>query len=68
MGLALHVANPSGSSECCICRHLKAHLGKRTHKVNNRSMCRRVRSAQWTYWEKGQDLWVRTGEMLRTLY
>ena len=48
--------------------HLRTHLGRRAHKVNNRSMWRRVRSAQWTYWEKGQDLWVRTGEMLRTLY
>ncbi|CAK0832225.1 unnamed protein product [Prorocentrum cordatum] len=48
--------------------HLRAHLGKRAHKVNNGSMCRRIRSAQWTYWEEGQDLWVRTGEMLKTPY
>ncbi|CAK0876284.1 unnamed protein product [Prorocentrum cordatum] len=48
--------------------HLRAHLGKRARKVNNVSMCRRIRSAQWTHWEKGQDLWVRAGEMLRALY
>ncbi|CAK0903901.1 unnamed protein product, partial [Prorocentrum cordatum] len=45
--------------------HLRTHLGGLAHKVNNISMWRRVRSAQWTYWEKGQGLWVRTGEMLR---
>eukprot|EP00959_Pyramimonas_sp_CCMP1952_P307031 6426057-Pyramimonas_sp.AAC.1 len=39
--------------------HSRAHLGKRAHKVNNRSTCRRIRSAQWTHWEKGQDLWAR---------
>ncbi|CAK0840716.1 unnamed protein product [Prorocentrum cordatum] len=48
--------------------HLRTHFGKRTRRVDTIAMRRRVRSAQWTHWNKGRDLWARTGDMLQELY
>ena len=35
--------------------------------VGSHAMERRIRSCQWEYWFKGEDLWIKTGEMLQTL-
>ena len=49
-------------------KHLRKHLMDTTRKPGNKAMTRKIRSAQWTYWFKGQNLWTKTGEMLRHLH
>ena len=46
---------------------LRAHMKARTGKVGSAALRRRVRSAQWAYWHKGENLWLKTGEMLTFL-
>ena len=46
---------------------LRAHIGRRTKKVDSMAIRARVRSAQWEYWHGGKDLWLATGEMLESL-
>ena len=48
--------------------HLRKHLQSRTRRVSTLAATRRIRSAQWTYWNKGADLWACTGAMLKDLY
>jgi len=48
-------------------RHLRSHLEGNTAGVGSATLRRRVRSAQWTYWHKGDDLWAKTGELLQSL-
>ncbi|CAK0809656.1 unnamed protein product [Prorocentrum cordatum] len=48
--------------------HLREHLQSRTRRVGTHATRRRIRSAQWTFWNKGQELWSRTGDMLKALY
>ena len=49
-------------------RHLRSHLGTAPRKPGSDSLRRRIRSAQWTYWNRGRDLWVATGKMVRELF
>ena len=35
--------------------------------VGSKALRVRVRSAQWAYWHRGQDLWLETGRMLQRL-
>ena len=46
---------------------LRAHLKGRSGRVGSTALRRRVRSAQWAYWYKGENLWVKTGDMLKAL-
>jgi hypothetical protein len=46
---------------------LRAHLKARSGKVGSAALRRRVRSAQWEYWYRGENLWLKTGEMLKSL-
>ncbi len=48
-------------------RFLRAHIGSRNGMVGTQSVQARGRSAQWTYWHRGANLWLATGEMLATL-
>lgn len=48
-------------------RHLRSHLEGHTAGVGSATLRRRVRSAQWTYWHKGDDLWAKTGELFQSL-
>lgn len=48
--------------------HLRSHLGHRNRRPGSASLARRIRSAQWTYWHRGEDLWLKTGEMLSYLF
>ena len=41
-------------------RHISPHMGEGL-------FASRVRSAQWTYWHRGDDLWTETGLMLKRL-
>lgn len=44
---------------------IKRQLKGNTDVVGAASLRRKVRSAQWCYWNRGEDLWSKTGEMLR---
>ena len=48
-------------------RHIREHVGSRSVKCMRTRFANRIRSAQWTYWNKGADLWQKTGEMLKDL-
>jgi hypothetical protein len=48
--------------------HLRRHLGSNSARVSSHALRRKVRSGQWTYWNKGTDLWVATGEMLTEVH
>ena len=48
-------------------RHVREIMGSRSPAVNQRSWDNRVRSAQWLFWNMGQDLWSKTGHMLAEL-
>ena len=48
-------------------RHLRAYSVGRSAPVGSRALRVRVRSAQWAYWHRGQDLWLETGRMLQRL-
>ena len=45
--------------------HLRAHLGRMKRQTGSQTLQSRIRSAQFTYWYKGEDLWLRTGDMLK---
>ena len=45
--------------------HLRSHLRSGPRKPGSINLRRRVRSAQWTYWYRRQDLWAKTCEMLK---
>ena len=45
--------------------HLRTHLGTGPRKPGTVSLRRRIRSAQWTYWYRGHDLWEKTCEGLK---
>ena len=70
-----HVA-PDGSRIACIggtqtidrfWRTLRTSLVGRSCAVGSHAFARRIRSCQWEYWYKGEDQWVKTGEMLQAL-
>ena len=45
---------------------LRSHIGSRSGKVSSTSITARIRSAQWCYWNRGEDLWLATGQMLHS--
>ena len=45
-------------------RHIRAHLMGNSSCVISRALRRRVRSAQWFYWNRGEDLWKVTGDLI----
>jgi hypothetical protein len=47
-------------------QHLRAVIKHRSG-AGSSQLLRRIRSAQWLYWHKGDDLWAETGKMLRRL-
>ena len=47
--------------------HLRAHLKYCVRTPGSTALKNRVRSAQFTYWCKGEDMWAKTGEMIQTL-
>ena len=48
-------------------RSLREQLGSRSAGTNLVAWRHRLRAAQWYYWNRGEDLWEKTGEMLRNL-
>lgn len=48
-------------------RHLREEFKGVNRKPGNQPMTRKIRSAQWTYWHKGTNLWEATGRMIQTL-
>jgi len=46
-------------------RSIKSCLKGLSLKPGSLRMVAAIRSAQWLYWSRGQDLWARTGDMLR---
>ena len=48
-------------------QHLRSYLKHRAYAVHSRSMAIRIRSAQWAYWHRNDDLWMETGNILRRL-
>jgi len=51
----------------CFWRHLHGYLKHRSFAVRSLQFATRVRSAQWAYWHRHDDLWLETGKMLRRL-
>lgn len=47
---------------------LRRHLGQMNRQPGSATLARRIRSAQWAYWNRGEDLWVRSGDMLKFLF
>ena len=46
---------------------LRAHLKHCSRVPENPAMTRKLRSAQFEYWHKGQNMWLARGAMLRCL-
>ena len=49
-------------------QHLRSHLKHIGRIPGNKAMTRKIRTAQWTYWMKGKDLWAETGKMCIELF
>ncbi|CAE8603513.1 unnamed protein product, partial [Polarella glacialis] len=47
--------------------HLRGSMKSRQVKVGSAQTSVRIRSAQWDYWHRDEDLWVETGKMLKRL-
>jgi hypothetical protein len=48
-------------------QHVHKHIKNRPHAVRSIGMTTRIRSAQWAYWHRDEDMWLETGEMLGRL-
>ncbi len=48
-------------------QHLRDAIKRHGGKVGSQSLRVRIRSAQWTYWNRGKDPWAATGQMIRAL-
>ena len=48
-------------------QHLPSHLKYAPRFPGNDVMIRKIRSAQWVYWQKGKSLWTATGAMMKFL-
>jgi hypothetical protein len=48
-------------------RHVRSFLEGRTAPVGSKMLRQRIRSAQYTYWYRGQDLWLETGLTLKSM-
>ena len=47
-------------------RSVRSYLKCRSFAVGSRRMAARVRACQWSYWNKNQDIWKMTGELLQS--
>ena len=57
------VSSVSGSTVCSKSIIRKGQIGPRVLKPKSQALADRVRSGQWEYWNKGNDLWKATGTM-----
>ena len=48
-------------------KHLKKHIGNTSKTPGSQALARKIRSAQWLYWFKKENLWLKTGSMLSFL-
>ena len=48
-------------------RSLRFHMGSRSATVNRRLRMARIRAAQWSYWNQGEDLWAKMGELFQDI-
>ena len=48
--------------------HVRTYIKKASRKPGNDVLRRKIRSAQFTYWHKGQNAWKATASMLKELY
>lgn len=49
-------------------RHIRSYLTGRVAKPGPKVLRQRIRSAQWAYWNRDQDLWLQTGNMFQALF
>lgn len=47
---------------------LRKHKGSLATGPGSPALTSRIRSFQWEYWNRGNDLWAKTGEMLNSLF
>ena len=47
--------------------HLRKFMKHSKAAVGSLALRRLIRAGQWTYWYKGKDLWLKTGDMLEDL-
>ena len=47
-------------------RELKRHLGPRTYDPHSTKLAAFIRSAQWCYWHRGDDLWPELGKVVKS--
>ena len=47
--------------------YIRTHIKNRGAYVGKNSLRPRIRSAQWCYWHRGDDMWAQTGLMLQSL-
>ena len=48
-------------------RHLREYLRYATRKPGNPILTRKIRSAHWLDWVRHENLWTKTGEMIKDL-
>jgi hypothetical protein len=48
-------------------RHLRQHMEGVSARAGSHPLRQKVRSAQWLYWHRDQDLWVQTGKTLKAV-
>ena len=48
-------------------QHLRRFMKYRSYDVGSLAMNTRIRSVQWAYWHRDEDLWLQTGAMLKRL-
>ncbi|CAK0894549.1 unnamed protein product [Prorocentrum cordatum] len=46
---------------------LRKHLGNKK-TANTKALTNKIRSYQWLYWHRGEDLWLATGKMLEEAF
>ena len=46
-------------------RFLRSYIANNNNKAGSDSMARAVRSAQWVYWHRHDDLWAATGRLIQ---
>ena len=49
-------------------QHLRSFLKYRSLNVGSQAFATRVKSAQWAYWHRTDDLWKATGAMIKKLH
>ena len=46
-------------------RNLREHVRYTPRKLRNPILTRRIRLAQWLYWNRNKNLWAKTGAILK---